>query len=91
MKKVRIHVLISGNVQGVFFRSFLKSNARMYEVDGWVKNIPNGKVEAVFEGEEHDVEKMVELCRQGPPGAEIRNVEVRKEKRTTDLGPFEIR
>ena len=63
----------------------------MFEVKGWVKNIPNGKVEAVFEGDEYNVNKMIELCRQGPPGAEVKNVDVNEDKSGGELTEFEIR
>jgi len=91
MKKIRVHVTVSGHVQGVFFRSFLKSNARLFEVNGWVKNAPNGKVEAVFEGDEYNVNKMVELCRQGPPGSDVKEVDVKDHKSREALDTFEIR
>jgi len=91
MKRARIHVTISGHVQGVFFRSFVKSNARMFGLRGWIKNVPNGRVEAVFEGEQYDVNRMIELCRQGPPGSDVKDVEVREYNSQEKLESFEIR
>jgi len=91
MKKKRVRVVISGHVQGVFFRSFISSNAKMYNLKGWVKNRPNKKVEAVFEGDEHDVDKLVELCRQGPPGAIVKEVDVKTDRGLEALSGFEIR
>jgi len=74
--KVRAHVLISGRVQGVFFRYETKRLAVRLGVAGWVRNLPDGRVEAVFEGEKEDVERMIEFCHRGPPGAIVRKVEV---------------
>lgn len=91
MKKTRVRVTISGRVHGVFFRSFLKSNAKMFNISGWVRNVPNGNVEAVFVGEEYEVDKMVELCRQGPPGSDVKDVEINEYRSKEQLAGFEIR
>lgn len=74
--KTRVHVLVSGRVQGVFFRQETRSRAKALNVSGWIRNLPNGKVEAVFEGEKEAVEKLVEFCRRGPRGARVDGVEV---------------
>lgn len=73
---VRAHVFVSGDVQGVFFRQETRDRARSRGVAGWVKNLPDGRVEAVFEGPEDTVEQMVEWCHRGPRWAEVRDVEV---------------
>jgi acylphosphatase len=91
MKQMRVRVIISGNVQGVFFRSFIKSNARMFNISGWVKNVSNGKVEAVFRGEEYEVNKIIELCKQGPPGSDVKNVEVKEDRSKEQTEGFDIR
>lgn len=70
------HVFISGTVQGVFFRDFVKQKANEFNVFGWVKNISDGRVEGVFVGEEEDVDRLVEECRTGPPHAEVVEIEV---------------
>jgi len=72
---VRRHVFVSGNVQGVFFRYEARERARLRGVSGWVRNLPDGRVEAVFEGPEDAVEAMVAWCREGPRGAEVTDVE----------------
>jgi acylphosphatase len=75
----RRHVLIYGFVQGVGFRFGVERAARSRSVAGWVRNRPDGAVEAVFEGEREDVEALVEFCRRGPRGAEVERVEVEAE------------
>jgi acylphosphatase len=74
--KARAHVFVSGFVQGVFFRHEVRRNATRHGVTGWVRNLRDGRVEAVFEGEKKAVEEMIEFCRQGPPSATVKNVEV---------------
>ena len=76
MAKVRAHVYVSGMVQGVFFRQKTKQQAESRGVTGWVRNLEDGRVEAVFEGEEDAVEALVDFCRRGPYGAVVTNVEV---------------
>lgn len=76
----RAHVFISGIVQGVYFRSSTENIARKYNLTGWVKNLLDGRVEAVFEGEEDQVKKAIKWCHQGPPAAQVDNVEVHWEK-----------
>lgn len=69
--KVRAHIFVSGSVQGVFFRLTTRDEASKRNVSGWVRNLSDGRVEAVFEGERDDVLQMVEFCRSGPPGARV--------------------
>ena len=75
-KEVRAHTIITGRVQGVFFRLETQNAARSRGVTGWVRNKMDGSVEAVFEGEEADVTATLRWCRQGPPHARVSNVEV---------------
>jgi acylphosphatase len=75
----RRHIAIYGFVQGVGFRFRVERAARSRRVAGWVRNRPDGAVEAVFEGEPQDVEALVELCRRGPRGAVVERVEVEEE------------
>jgi len=89
--RVKAHVFISGRVQGVFFRYETKRMALRRGVSGWVRNLPDGRVEAVFEGEKSDVEEIVRFCHRGPPGAIVRNVKVIWEQPTGDLQGFQIR
>jgi acylphosphatase len=89
--KVRAHVLVSGRVQGVFFRSETRDEAKKRGVMGWVRNLPDGRVEAVFEGEEASVNELVEFCRRGPPGARVTNINVAWETRTGKFNDFEVK
>jgi len=73
---VRAHVEVSGTVQGVFFRATTARVAVANHVTGWVRNLPNGQVEAVFEGEKEDVEIVLDFCKRGPSGAHVEDVEV---------------
>jgi acylphosphatase len=75
----RRHVVVYGFVQGVGFRFAVERWARGRRVAGWVRNRPDGAVEAVFEGEAEDVEALVDFCRRGPRGAEVERVEVEEE------------
>ncbi|NWF87445.1 acylphosphatase [Candidatus Bathyarchaeota archaeon] len=88
---VRARVLISGRVQGVFFRSEMSYEAETRGVKGWVCNLPDGKVEAVFEGEEKSVKELLEFCRHGPPGAKVIKVDVTWENYAGEFRSFEIR
>ncbi|MFQ6085883.1 MAG: acylphosphatase [Candidatus Bathyarchaeia archaeon] len=89
--KVRAHVLISGRVQGVFFRSETEYEANRLGVKGWVRNLRDGRVEAVFEGEKGKIEKLIRFCRRGPPGARVTDVEVSWEKYRSEFEDFRIR
>jgi acylphosphatase len=88
---VRRHVWISGRVQGVWFRESTRRLALELGVSGWVRNLPDGRVEAVFEGEEGHVARLVEFVRQGPPRARVAGVEVVEEAPATAAGAFEVR
>jgi acylphosphatase len=76
VSRTRAHVLVSGRVQGVYFRATTRDEAHEAGVDGWVRNLPDGRVEAVFEGPEDAVESMIEFCREGSPAARVEDVEV---------------
>ncbi|HVP17171.1 MAG TPA: acylphosphatase [candidate division Zixibacteria bacterium] len=89
--KARAHVLISGRVQGVFFRSETKREARKHGVSGWVRNLPDDRVEAVFEGEQENVKKLLEFCETGPPGANVARTDVTWETYSGEFRGFEIR
>ena len=71
----RVKVIISGKVQGVFYRAHTKKKADELGIKGWVRNLADGKVEAVFTGENDKVEEMVKWCWQGSPGSEVGKVE----------------
>ena len=78
MKK-SIRIYVTGIVQGVFFRNFIKENAEKNNVKGFVRNLQDGRVEAFLEGGSRDVSKMVELCKQGPRHSQIEKVETKLE------------
>ncbi len=86
----RVHVEIQGRVQGVFFRMETKRQAEACQVAGWVRNLPQGTVEAVFEGEKNAVDKMVHWCWQGPPGARVERVDSTEEAYTGEFQTFNV-
>ncbi len=86
----RAHVRVSGIVQGVFYRSSARDEARRNGLTGWVRNLPNGMVEAVLEGPRERVAAVVSWCRQGPPGAEVSGVDVEWEPYLGDFDSFSI-
>jgi acylphosphatase len=87
---VRAHVYVSGMVQGVFFRSETAEMAERFGLSGWVRNLPDGRVEALFEGEEANVNKAIEFCRRGPRWAQVTNLDVKREKWTGEFREFMI-
>lgn len=86
----RAHVHVTGTVQGVFFRATTRDKARELGVNGWVRNLPDGRVEAVFEGEQEKVETMVQFCHEGPDAARVEDVQVEDEE-PEGLDGFEVR
>ncbi len=87
---IAAHVIFEGRVQGVYFRAFVKKNADILGINGWVRNLPDGSVEALFEGERSDVEKIIEKCRTEHPTAIVRNVKIEWRK-PENISGFEIR
>jgi acylphosphatase len=83
------HVFVTGYVQGVFFRHTAAQKARTLGVTGWVKNLPDGRVEVVAEGEQSEVQKLVDWCHSGPPHATVEKVEVEWQP-PSDFGGFKI-
>lgn len=86
----RRHVVVHGHVQGVGFRYAVQRAARQHGVTGWVRNRPDGTVEAVFEGEAGDVDALVRVCEEGPRGADVDRVDVENEA-PEGLSEFRIR
>jgi acylphosphatase len=86
MKRIRVY--ISGVVQGVFFRHHTKERALELGVTGWVRNLPDGRVEAVFEGEDGSVDRMIAFCKEGPPSAHVTKVELKEESWTGEFKDF---
>jgi len=89
--KIRAHIFVSGKVQAVFFRSSTRDKALELGIAGWVRNLDDGRVEAVFEGKQENVEKMVEWCRRGPQYAQVENVEVVPEEYKEEFKGFAVR
>jgi acylphosphatase len=85
------HVVFKGRVQGVFFRASTKEVAVREGVKGWVRNLPDGSVEAVFEGPEAKVMKVVELCKTAFPRARVDSADVQTEQATGAFKKFEVR
>jgi acylphosphatase len=90
MSRKRMRVQVRGRVQGVFFRAEAGSRAESLGVAGWIRNLPDGGVEAVFEGDEDRVESMVDWCRRGPRGAVVESVETAEESPAGETR-FEVR
>jgi acylphosphatase len=86
----RRRVVVSGRVQGVFFRDTTRRRADSAGVAGWARNRPDGSVEAVFEGDPAAVEDLVEFCRRGPTRAEVTSIDVTEEE-PEGLTTFEVR
>jgi acylphosphatase len=91
MSDTQAHVFVSGKVQGVYYRASTRDAAREKGVEGWVRNLDDGRVEAVFEGEEDAVKAMVEWCHKGSRRAEVKDVEVEWDEATGEFDGFEIR
>ena len=87
---VRKRVVVHGRVQGVFFRDTTRREAASRGLAGWVRNRPDGAVEAVFEGDAEAVDRLIELCRRGPRGADVQELEVSEEE-PEGLSSFEVR
>jgi acylphosphatase len=91
MAKERVHLIVHGRVQGVFFRASTEEKAIGLGLTGWVKNRPDGTVEVVAEGEREKLEKLVEWCHVGPKGARVIHVEVNWEPSTGEFREFRIK
>lgn len=87
----RIHVIVSGRVQGVCFRAFTKRQAVSLGLKGWVRNLTSGDVEAVFEGDEDLIQAMLAWCRKGPPLAKVTSIDAREEPVSGTFTNFQIR
>ena len=89
-ERVRVHVWISGRVQGVYFRSYAEDEAAFRNIAGWIRNAPDGRVEVVFEGIRAAVEAMLQWCHRGSPAAQVTGVEVAWEEPRSESG-FRVR
>jgi len=86
----RLHVYISGRVQGVFFRAYTQETAQSLNLGGWVRNLPDGRVEAVFEGNEKNITTMLAWCKKGPPYAVVEKAYAQEEPFTGEFQEFKI-
>jgi acylphosphatase len=86
-----VHVFISGRVQGVAFRHYTVKTARSLNLAGWVRNLDDGRVEAVFEGRDDDIDAMLAWCRRGPSLARVDHVEIHEEALSGRERDFRIR
>ncbi len=89
-KKARVHAVISGRVQGVFFRMETKYAAERHGAFGWVRNLPDGTVEALFEGDEKNVEAVLEWCKKGPPHARVDHIDLKQEEYRGEYERFDV-
>ena len=90
MSRIRLHVFVTGRVQGVCFRDFTRQGAHSLGVTGWVRNLSDGRVEAVLEGEEGAVQSMVDRIEEGPPYAHVSNVDSTPEAYRGEFEDFNI-
>jgi len=90
MKKVRIHAFVSGLVQGVNFRFYTKMLADKLGLKGWIKNLPDGRVEVVAEGSENEINELIKFLKKGPKGAKVLNIEIEKEEYKGEFKYFDI-
>ena len=90
-EKIRAHIFITGLVQGVFFRQITSQKAKNLGISGFVRNLPDGRVEAVFEGKKDRVEKMVEWMKEGPKYAKVDGREINWEEYKGEFNDFEIK
>jgi acylphosphatase len=91
MEKVKAHLHIDGRVQGVFYRGFVQELAGRLGLRGWVRNLRDGRVEAVFEGDKEVVDNAIRQCYVGPPASRVKDIEVQWETYTDAEKDFSVR
>ena len=91
MTQVRAEIRASGRVQGVWFRQSTKLAAEQYDVSGWVRNCPDGSVEAILEGEKGSVQKVIDWCRKGPQMAQVDDLQIVWKEATGEFSSFRVR
>jgi len=89
--KIRKHVFVSGRVQGVGFRATARNKAQGLNVNGWVKNLHDGRVEAVIEGDPSSVQEMIRLFKKGPRMANVTDYEIKDETPTNNFSTFSVK
>ena len=90
MSKQRVRLFVTGKVQGVFFRQTLKVIAKKNDIFGWVKNLKDGRVEAVLEGEGEKIDRLIEWAHGGSANARVEDVEIRNEKFIEEFSKFDV-
>jgi acylphosphatase len=90
MAKQRVRLFVTGKVQGVFFRQALKVMAKKNNVLGWVRNLKDGRVETILEGEDIDVSHVVEWCHAGPANARVEDLDIINEKFNGEFSKFDV-
>ena len=90
-EKTRVHIFVSGRVQGVFFRQDAYKEAGRLGIFGWIQNLPDGRVEAIFEGEKEAIGKMISWAREGPISAKVDDFKADYEEYKDDFKNFEVR
>lgn len=86
-----VHATITGRVQGVFYRAWTETEAKKRQLRGWVRNRRDGSVEALFAGNDADVDDMLEACRDGPPAAQVSDIKVTEAEAADIPDSFEVR
>ena len=87
----RAHIFVRGVVQGVYFRDFTRSHATAAGLTGWVRNVPDGRVEAVVEGERDRIDHLIDRLRTGPPASRVDDVQVSWEEHAGEFSDFQVR
>jgi acylphosphatase len=87
----RAHLIIEGSVQGVFFRAYTRDIALSLGLRGWVRNLPDGNVEAVFEGDKAKIQELITECYKGPPSSRVSNIDLVWENYRGEFESFDIR
>ena len=90
MSDQRVRLFVTGKVQGVFFRQTLKVMAKKNDIFGWVKNLKDGRVEAVLEGDGEKIDRIIEWAHGGPANARVEDVEICNEKFTDEFTKFDV-
>lgn len=88
--KVKAHVIVTGRVQGVYFRGNTMNEARKHNVNGWVRNLSDGRVEAIFEGKKEDVDKLIDFVSKGPSRAKVTDLELEWRDYKGEFADFRI-
>jgi acylphosphatase len=91
MNMERVHMIVRGRVQGVYYRASARDRARQLQLSGWVRNCPDGSVEIVAEGKQASLEQLVAWCHEGPPGAVVTTVDVEWQAATGEFVGFTVK